>query len=93
MHGIDIRTTDQFISTLERDQSIMDPIDVDLDGFEALGKDFSEIFDPYLQFIAASGEVNVEYPYLPATVNRLCSCIYHQHVSFLSRRCHGIQPC
>ena len=68
MHGIDIRTTDQFISTLERDQSIMDPIDVDLDGFEALGKDFSEIFDPYLQFIAASGEVNVEYPYLPATV-------------------------
>lgn len=75
MLGIDIRTTDQFTSTLGRDQNIMDPIDVDLDGFEALGKDFSETFDPYLQFIAASGEVNFEYPDLPATVNAPVSTI------------------
>jgi hypothetical protein len=73
--GIDIRTTDQVTSTLWDDQSIMDPIDVDLDSFEALGKDFSETFDPYLQFIAASGEVNFEYPDLPATANAAVSTI------------------
>jgi hypothetical protein len=45
----------------------MNPIDVDFDGFEALGKDFSESFDPYLRFIAASGEVNFEYSNPQAT--------------------------
>lgn len=75
MLGIDIRTTDQVTSKLWHDQSIMDPIDVDLDTFEALGKDFSETFDPYLQFIAASGEVNFEYPDLAATANAAVSTI------------------
>src|SRR3984957_2079684 len=47
----------------------MDLIDVDL------GKNFSETFDPYLQFVAASGEANFEYPDLPATVNAPVSTI------------------
>jgi hypothetical protein len=75
VHGIDIRTTDQFTSTLGHDQSIMNSIDIDLDGFEALGKDFNETFDPYLQFIAASGKVNFEYPDLPAAVDTPVSTI------------------
>ena len=53
----------------------MDPIDVDLDGFEALGKDFSEAFDPYLRFIAASGEVNFEHSNPPTTLNAPVSTI------------------
>jgi hypothetical protein len=67
--GVDIYTTDQFAFTRVRAQSIMDPIDVDLDCFEALGMDFSETFDPYLRFIAASGEVNFEHPNPPAALH------------------------
>jgi hypothetical protein len=73
--GIDIHTIDQFTSALMRAQSIMDPIDVDLDGFDILGRDFSETFGPYLRFIAASGEVNFEHSNPPATLNAPVSTI------------------
>jgi hypothetical protein len=53
----------------------MDPIDVDHDGFEVLGRDFSETFDPYLRFIAASGEVNFERLNPPTTLHAPVSTI------------------
>jgi hypothetical protein len=67
---IDIRTTDQRVSTPACARSIMDPICPDLSGFEELDEYIEEEnlvdFDPFLRFIAASGEVNFEYPDLPA---------------------------
>jgi hypothetical protein len=40
----------------------MDPIYPDLFGFEELDENTLEYFDPFVRFIAASGEVDLEYP-------------------------------